>query len=607
MLKTRRNGMTRAEVLVVIAIVAMTIVLTIGLHDLYLKYVGRSAQDRGSIDPPRRSSVRFPGSSAGSSPTLKRPGGFWPCAPFDTSGYSPMVASIRPWSPDASLESIAEFWKQPGLKVIAELNRLLQEARNDGDAKKAVNALAYKAMMFHSEGDPKHAYEALVEARSLLEKNDSLAQESLYTIIYFQGVAAMRRGENENCIDCRGESSCILPISPAAVHTNPTGSRLAIGHFTEYLAQFPDDLEVRWLLNLAHMTLGEYPDKVDPRFRISLDRFRNSEFDIGKFRDVGHLVGVNRFNQAGGAIMEDFDNDGLLDMAVTSFDPTQPMAYYRNKGDGTFEDRTEEAGVTGQLGGLVCYQTDYNNDGRMDMFIPRGAWLPHPIRPSLLRNNGDGTFTDVTKEAGLLDPVNSISASWADYDNDGWLDLFVGCERQPNRLYHNRGDGTFEEVSATAGLCNRLLPNLQGVSLDRLRQRRLSRPVPQQSGRDRRAVSQQSRRHVHGRHLDDGHRRSAARLLVLGVGLRQRRLARHLRHLLRPHARGRGQGPDGPAARAVLQPALSQPERQGLREQDQGSRAGHGLRHHGEQLRRLRQRRLPRHVPGHRRAELRHA
>ena len=70
-------------------------------------------------------------------------------------------------------------------------------------------------------------------------------------LLFFQGVSALPRGENENCIECRGESSCILPISPAAVHTNPTGSRLAIKHFTEYLRQFPNDLEVRWLLNLA--------------------------------------------------------------------------------------------------------------------------------------------------------------------------------------------------------------------------------------------------------------------------------------------------------------------------------------------------------------------
>jgi hypothetical protein len=88
----------------------------------------------------------------------------------------------------------------------------------------------------------------------------------------------------------------------------------------------------------------------------------------------------------------------------------------------------------------------------MDIFIVRGAWLNSPIRPSLLRNNGDGTFTDVTREAGLAVPVNSISATWADYDNDGFLDLFVCCDSGPNRLYHNKGDGTFEEVAQRAGV-----------------------------------------------------------------------------------------------------------------------------------------------------------
>jgi hypothetical protein len=216
----------------------------------------------------------------------------------------------------------------------------------------------------------------------LAEADDSVAAEWLYTIIYFQGVTALRRGENDNCIMCRGESSCILPIVPAAVHTKPEGSRAAIVHFTEYLQRFPDDLEVRWLLNLAHMTLGEHPDKVDPRFPISLDRFRNSEFDIGRFRDVGHLVGVNRFNQAGGAIMDDFDNDGLLDIVVTSFDATVPTAYFHNSGDGRFEDRSRQAGLSDQLGGLVCYQADYDNDGCLDIFVPRGAWFPLPVRPS---------------------------------------------------------------------------------------------------------------------------------------------------------------------------------------------------------------------------------
>jgi hypothetical protein len=199
------------------------------------------------------------------------------------------------------------------------------------------------------------------------------------------------------------------------------------------------------------MTLGQHPRSVPPQYLFAIDRF-GSEFDIGRFKDVAPLVGVDRFNQAGGAIMDDFDNDGLLDIVVTSWDPAQAMAFYRNKGDGTFEDRTAAAGLTKQLGGLNAVQTDYNNDGFLDIFIARGAWLLQPMRPTLLRNNGDGTFTDVTREAGLMDPVNSNCATWADFDNDGHLDLFICNETGPNRLYRNRGDGTFEEVAAKAGV-----------------------------------------------------------------------------------------------------------------------------------------------------------
>src|ERR1700733_9466894 len=103
----------------------------------------------------------------------------------------------------------------------------------------------------------------------------------------------------------------------------------------------------------------------------------------------------------------------------------------------------------------------------MDIFIPRGSWLPPQLsqRPSLLRNNGNGTFTDVTHEAGLLAPTNSTSATWADYDNDGFLDLFVCCQKQPCILYRNKGDGTFEEVTARAGLAN-LSPCLGAAWID---------------------------------------------------------------------------------------------------------------------------------------------
>ncbi len=345
-----------------------------------------------------------------------------------------------------------------------------------------------KAAIYQYEADPRRCSEALEEARAWLASRDAVAQQWLYSVIYFQGISAMRLGENENCILCRGESSCIVPLSAAAVHTKPEGSRAAIGYFTEYLDEFPDDIGVKWLLNVAHMTLGEYPGKVDRRYLLDLDGFLYSGLDIGKFRDVGHLLGVNRLNQAGGAIMDDFDGDSLLDLAVTTMDPAGEMAIYRNRGDGTFEDRSSAAGVTGQLGGLVCYQTDYNNDGRLDVFIPRVRGFPTRCGRPCCGTTGDFASPTSRRNPVLLDPVNSIAAAWADYDNDGWLDLFVACEKQHNRLYHNRRDGTFEEVAARAGLVGQSQEFFKGCIWIDLRQRPLSGSVRQLHERARPAV-----------------------------------------------------------------------------------------------------------------------
>jgi hypothetical protein len=369
----------------------------------------------------------------------------------DTSGFVVVQTVVPRWDGNATLGEIAEAWDGAAEREIRRIDRQLQEMPFADQS-----ALLFdKAALLNSEGKPQKAYEVLETLRTLVEKNDTTAQDALFSVIFLQGVTALRRGETENCIMCRGESSCILPISVAARHTKPEGSRLAIRHFTEYLQEFPDDLGVKWLLNVAHMTLGEHPDKVDPRYVLSLEHFRKSEFDIGKFRDVGHLAKVNQLAQAGGALLEDFDNDGHLDIAMTIFDPVGQMSMLHNRGDGTFEERTVAAGLKGQLGGLNCMQTDYNNDGYADIYIVRGAWVMHPMRPSLLRNNRDGTFTDVTAESGLLYPVNSIAASWADYDNDGWLDLFVCCERQQSLLFRNLGNGTFEEVAQKTGLVSK--------------------------------------------------------------------------------------------------------------------------------------------------------
>ena len=160
--------------------------------------------------------------------------------------------------------------------------------------------------------------------------------------------------------------------------------------------------------------------------------------------------------------MDDFDLDGLLDVVVTASEPTEKMGVFRNTGDGKFREYTAGSGCEGQFGGLYCVQADYDNDGYVDIFIPRGAWLNQPITPSLLRNEGNMQFTDVTSVASLDSAANSICAAWADFDNDGNLDLFMGCELQPNRLYRNLGYGRFVDVASQVGLAAADKPMTKG-------------------------------------------------------------------------------------------------------------------------------------------------
>ncbi|HLJ91010.1 MAG TPA: CRTAC1 family protein, partial [Candidatus Angelobacter sp.] len=213
----------------------------------------------------------------------------------------------------------------------------------------------------------------------------------------------------------------------------------------------PDGLEQKWLLNLACMAVGKYPHAVPSKHLIPLAPF-GSEPKMGRFEDVAPMLGIDKFGMSGSVVMDDFDNDGFLDLIVSSWDPCAPLRYFHNGGDGTFSDRTEEAGLSSQLGGLNLMQTDYNNDGWLDLYILRGAW-ESPMRHSLLRNNGNGTFTDVTYEAGLAFPATSSgTAVWFDFDNDGLLDLFVGNEYSPSQLFHNNGDGTFTDIAHLAGV-----------------------------------------------------------------------------------------------------------------------------------------------------------
>ena len=151
------------------------------------------------------------------------------------------------------------------------------------------------------------------------------------------------------------------------------------------------------------------------------------------------------------------------------------------------------------------------------------------MRPTLLRNKGGGGFVDVTQEAGLLDPVNSNAAAWGDFDNDGWIDLFVACERQENRLFRNKGNGTFENVTNKAGVEGDPVALCKGCTwLDYDNDGYVDLYVNNLEDTGRLYHNQRDGR-VRGSHDGNGHKRPDRRLRLLVVGLRQRRLARHLR------------------------------------------------------------------------------
>src|SRR6202790_5769509 len=259
------------------------------------------------------------------------------------------------------------------------------------------------------------------------------------------GISYLHKSEMENKVYQAPGEKCLLPMPPGNPYANPGDSKKAIEYFLKYLEQKPDELEVRWLLNLAYMTLGEYPDKVPPKYLIPPSVFQSAE-DVGRFPDVAPAAGLDTFSMAGGIIVDDFENNGRLDVVKSSFDSCAPMQFFHNNGDGTFAEQAAKAGLADQLGGLNLIQADYNNDGCTDILVFRGAWEVAQ-RKSLLRNNCDGTFTDGKVASAERVPTSTQAGSWVDINNDCFLDLSLGNEDGAAQLFPNKKDGTFIDIS----------------------------------------------------------------------------------------------------------------------------------------------------------------
>ncbi len=308
-------------------------------------------------------------------------------------------------------------------------------------------------------GDPRGALAAYEDFERLFHQTGRSPEARDYVWLQTaKAVALLRLAEQENCLLNHNQDSCLLPIQGGGVHVREEGSRGAVAALEPLLQRYPGDLRARWLLNIAYMTLGEYPHGVPAAWLIPPEVFA-SEHELPRFRDVAGPAGLAVDDLAGGVVVDDLNGDDWLDVMVSAWGVDSPTRYFENRGDGTFAERTREAGLEGLNSSLNLVQADFDNDGFIDVLSLRGAWLGRQgaYPNSLLRNNGDGTFTDVTESAGMLSRHPTQTAAWLDYDGDGWIDLFVGNESveqqlNPCELYRNNGDGTFTECAEAAGV-----------------------------------------------------------------------------------------------------------------------------------------------------------
>ena len=390
---------------------------------------------------------------------------------FESDSAEHTQATLRP--PDAGHERmVAELAKiaddPKHLFLGDQINHDLRVrlSKLNRDTKPSGLAQMHKQLGRHELrlGNNEQAIEHLKIAYEMTSLREDAPPQNLRDARFFLAVAYLRVGETQNCVERNRGESCIFPFQGAGIYRDTKSSESAIRHLNEILDANPRDAAARWLLNLAYMTTGGYPSEVPDDYRMSPMVFESEE-DFPRFVNVAEKLGVDTFSLAGGAIAEDFDNDGWIDIMTSSWDDSEPPRYFHNDGNGGFDDESARTGLAGILGGLNLVHADYDGDGFNDVFVLRGAWLGdqgrHPN--SLLRNNRDGTFTDVTYAAGLAASNHPTqTAAWADFDNDGDLDLYVGNESAPSQLFVNDGSGSFTNRARSAGVEN--LRFAKGVS-----------------------------------------------------------------------------------------------------------------------------------------------
>ncbi|MEM7587672.1 MAG: FG-GAP-like repeat-containing protein, partial [Acidobacteriota bacterium] len=218
----------------------------------------------------------------------------------------------------------------------------------------------------------------------------------------------------------------------------------------------PEHQPTRYWLWLAAQKTGGYPESVAPALRMEA-RDGHHPTDV-RLQDVAARIGLDKTSGGRGSAIIDHDGNGYLDVVFAG--AHAGCSLYRNNGEeapGTFTDISTGSGLDSCVYGFAIAAGDYNNDGLPDLYISSLGFYNGQGR--LMRNNGDGTFTDITIQAGLETWGPGFTATWVDFDGDGWLDLYLANNlggmfdrKTPNRLFHNNRDGTFTDITRDAGI-----------------------------------------------------------------------------------------------------------------------------------------------------------
>ena len=321
-------------------------------------------------------------------------------------------------------------------------------------------SLAHQKMVHgHAEEAVRHI-EAILDLMQLAIDQGAQWEKQRNFVLKRRGIAYMRLAEQVRCGVERGPANCTVAPPASRPEQYAQYFEEALESLLRYLEDYPADLAARWLVNISAEALGRHPEAIPEALRVDL--FSRSESpSIPRFPDVAAALGIDAHDQAGGVMVEDFDDDGSLDIVTSNMDTFGSMRLFRNMGPHGFEERTKGSGLDAQLGVLSFVGADYDNDGDVDLYASRGAWMEQYglIRDSLLRNDGNGRFDDVTASAGVEERKPTQAAVWGDFDNDGHVDLYVGNESTAalsvrSSLYRNRGDGRFVDTAEAAGVTN---------------------------------------------------------------------------------------------------------------------------------------------------------